>query len=217
MVSRNRKPSNTSAQLKSKPRKSPRNSPPPSPKPSAQLGRNKNTQNTPLTRIPKKRGPKPKVRPSEVLNRSRYLQWLLKECADEIDWEKLKAANTKTDVSEAFREIRMDAYWKEFHWRRSLILECVKDPDFPKVKQESQIRFLAESLGGDGAVELRRSRDICLEERNKLERRGRIIRCDPYIECTCGREGPAVHGYCPNCGAEIPSYLRSSFPRRIIV
>ena len=108
----------------------------------------------------------------------------------------------------------MKSYKEVLLARSSLILKCLKDPDFPKVKQEAQIRFLAESLGAGGDVKPRRSRDIYLEQRKKLKRRGRINRCDPYIGCSCGYEGPAVYGFCPSCEAEIPSFLRSSFPRR---
>ena len=216
MGMRKRKTSNTSAQLKSKGRKFPRNSPRPSPKPSAQLRTSKKPQKTLLTRIPKKRGPKHKVKPSEVLNRSRHLKWLLITCADEIDWPKLITAKTEAQIAEAFDKVPIKDYKRVLLARSSLILECLKDPDFPKVQLKAQIRFLAESLGGHGYVKLRRSRDICLEQRKKLKRRGTIIRCDPYIECTCSYEGPAVYGFCPNCEAEIPSFLRSSFPRRII-
>ena len=52
----------------------------------------------------------------------------------------------------------------------TLLFEIIHDPAFPKVRTNSQIRFLADSLGGSGVVKPRRSRDICAEERAKMKR-----------------------------------------------
>jgi hypothetical protein len=78
------------------------------------------------------------------------------------------------------------------------IFQIIHDPKFPQVRTKSQIRFLADSLGGCGLVTPGRSREICARERKKV--RYVIIRRDFYIECTCGYEGPALNGACQKCG-----------------
>jgi hypothetical protein len=80
-----------------------------------------------------------------------------------------------------------------------LILKIVCDPKFPRARAASQIHFLADSLGGQGLVTPRRSREICAEERSKV--RHVIVRREYYIECSCGYEGPARDGACRNCGS----------------
>jgi hypothetical protein len=88
-----------------------------------------------------------------------------------------------------------------------LILKIVRDPKFPRVRTTSQIHFLADSLGGQGFVTPRRSREICEEERSK--ERNFIVRREFYIECSCGYQGPARQGACPKCGtAELSRELR---------
>jgi len=79
-----------------------------------------------------------------------------------------------------------------------LILQIVRDPKFPAVRSASQIHFLADSLGGQGLVKPRRSREICAEERSKV--RHVIVRQEYYIECSCGYKGPALDGACRECG-----------------
>jgi hypothetical protein len=79
-----------------------------------------------------------------------------------------------------------------------LILKIVRDPKFPRIRSASQIHFLADSLGGQGFVTPRRSREICTEDRKTV--RHAIVRREYYIECSCGYEGPARDGLCRNCG-----------------
>ena len=79
-----------------------------------------------------------------------------------------------------------------------LILQILRDPKFPRARSASQIHFLADSLGGQGFVTPRRSREICAEERSKV--RHVIVRREYYIECSCGYQGPAFDGACRNCG-----------------
>ena len=79
-----------------------------------------------------------------------------------------------------------------------LILKVIRDPNFPRARATSQIHFLADSLGGQGYVTPRRSREICAEERKTI--RHVIVRREYYIECSCGYEGPARDGFCRNCG-----------------
>lgn len=80
-----------------------------------------------------------------------------------------------------------------------LILKILRDPKFPHARSKSQIHFLADSLGGQGFVTPRRSREICAEERSKVKHV--IVRREYYIECSCGYEGPARDGACRNCGS----------------
>src|SRR5436309_780592 len=47
------------------------------------------------------------------------------------------------------------------------IFGVLQDPKFPQVRPKSQIHFLADSLGADGLVKPRRSREICALERSK--------------------------------------------------
>jgi hypothetical protein len=88
-----------------------------------------------------------------------------------------------------------------------LILKIVRDTKFPRVRAKAQIRFLADSLGGQGFVEPRRSREICAAERSTEKHV--ILRREFYIECSCGYRGPARDGACPKCGtAELSSELK---------
>jgi hypothetical protein len=80
-----------------------------------------------------------------------------------------------------------------------LILKIMRDPKFPRARTTSQIHFLADSLGGQGFVTPRRSREICAEARKKV--RHVIMRREYYIECTCGYNGPALDGACRSCGS----------------
>jgi hypothetical protein len=87
------------------------------------------------------------------------------------------------------------------------VFEIIRDPLFPRVRSKSQIRFLADSLGADGLVKPRRSREICAKERKKV--RHKIVRRDYYIECSCGYAGPALNGACQKCGTiELSEELR---------
>jgi len=80
----------------------------------------------------------------------------------------------------------------------ALILAIVHDRRFPRARTASQIHFLADSLGGQGFVTPRRSREICAAERIKV--RHMIVRREYYIECSCGYKGPALDGACRDCG-----------------
>ena len=79
-----------------------------------------------------------------------------------------------------------------------LILKILRDPRFPAVRSAAQIGFLADSLGGQGLVTPRRSREICVLERRRV--RHVIVRREYYIECSCGYKGPALDGACRDCG-----------------
>jgi hypothetical protein len=79
-----------------------------------------------------------------------------------------------------------------------LMLAIVQERRFPRVRSEAQIQFLADSMGGQGIITPRRSREICAKERNKVEHF--ILRREYYIECSCGYKGPALNDCCPDCG-----------------
>jgi hypothetical protein len=79
-----------------------------------------------------------------------------------------------------------------------LVFQVVSDRRFPQHRSESQISFLANSLGANGKVKPRRSREICRKERSKPQYK--IVRKEFYIECTCGYSGPARDGACRECG-----------------
>jgi hypothetical protein len=81
-------------------------------------------------------------------------------------------------------------------------IEAVRDRHFPK-RRKTQARFLGDSLGADGELSARRSRDICEEQRAIQKRTHHIIRYEFYIECSCQFKGHSLDHACPNCGAEI--------------
>jgi len=80
----------------------------------------------------------------------------------------------------------------------ALMWRIIHDWRFPQVRSEAQIRFLADSMGGQGLITARRSREICSRERKKV--RHVILRREFYIECSCGYKGPALDGACRDCG-----------------
>jgi hypothetical protein len=84
-----------------------------------------------------------------------------------------------------------------------LIFKVVRDRRWPQVRAQAQIQFLADSLGAQGIVSPRRSREICAKERKKTKHV--ILRREFYIECSCGYTGPALDGACRNCGTATPS------------
>jgi hypothetical protein len=127
----------------------------------------------------------------------------------QLIWPKLGApllaARTEEDVKAAF-EAHGSSYASSFVPERvSDVLTLIRGRKFPK-RNDAQIYFLADSLGGRPKLSLRRSRDICERERAAQRRKSehRIIRNEFYIECTCGYQGPAFNNACRKCGTEIP-------------
>jgi len=110
---------------------------------------------------------------------------------------RLLAAHAPEEVTRAIREEAMGISGSLAQFSE-LIVKIIRDPKFPRARPSSQIHFLADSLGAQGFVTPRRSREICAEERKKV--RHVIVRRDYYIECSCGYEGPARDGACRNCG-----------------
>jgi hypothetical protein len=111
---------------------------------------------------------------------------------------RLLAARSAKEIVAAVREdaVGISGGMVQF---ADLILKILRDPKFPRARPKSQIHFLADSLGGQGFVTPRRSREICAEERSKVKHV--ILRREYYIECSCGYEGPARDGACRNCGS----------------
>ena len=110
---------------------------------------------------------------------------------------RLSAARSAEEITKAIRENAPDVSVSLAPYSE-LILRIVRDPKFPAVRSTSQIHFLADSLGGQGLVKPRRSREICAEERSRV--RHVIVRQEYYIECSCGYQGPALDGACRECG-----------------
>jgi hypothetical protein len=110
---------------------------------------------------------------------------------------RLLAAQSGEEVAKAVREeaVGISTGLEPYS---ELILKIKNDPKFPRARSTSQIHFLADSLGGQGFVTPRRSREICAEERGK--KRYFIVRREYYIECSCGYKGPARDGCCQDCG-----------------
>ncbi|MFL6439448.1 MAG: hypothetical protein ACJ71Q_17870 [Terriglobales bacterium] len=87
----------------------------------------------------------------------------------------------------------------------ALVFEIKNDPKFPHARRKSQVCFLADSLGANGVLTPRRSRDVCAEERAKAKRTNYIVRYEYYVECSCGYKGHSQDHACAVCGARIPS------------
>jgi hypothetical protein len=204
-VARKSKRARSSVQSRSKTRKVPRNSKPTGSKSSAQLSKGSRRSKSLLTGSEKKRGPKPKIRPSEVVNRAYDLRLTFTQAGEQLDWSRVLAAQSREEVISAFGQMN-ETYRRKFLYKPELILKCLKDPKFPKQNRKAQEEFIADSLAGDGRISIRRSRDICGDERSKERHQGKILRREFYIVCSCGYEGPALRDTCPDCGA-IVSYL----------
>ncbi len=110
---------------------------------------------------------------------------------------RLLAATSAENIAETVRQETPDisANLAPFS---PLMLKILRDRRFPQVRTEAQIQFLADSLGAQGIVTPRRSREICAKERNKVKHV--ILRREFYIECSCGYNGPALDGTCRDCG-----------------
>ena len=148
------------------------------------------------------RGRPPKVVRSAVVGRADNYRGILPMIWKELEVHLLKA-QTEEEVVKAFQVAQPGG--NEFPSLAPVILKAIKDPNFP-TRRKARINFLADSIAGVGLVTLRRSRDICAEERAAKEEAKRapyIIRYEYYIECSCGYKGHSEDHACPKCGAEI--------------
>lgn len=177
--------------------------------PSAQMAKPKKAperSNKSLDKVSQKgrRGPKPKVDASAVRGRADDYRLLLDNVWDQL-WPPLSKVQTGDDVIGAFR----DGYPGEHEFMpylAPLILKVLKERMFPK-RRSAQINFMADSLAARGLVSLRRSRDICAEDRAMMRRAHHILRCEFYVECSCGYKGHSHDHACRRCGAIIPEWL----------
>jgi hypothetical protein len=144
----------------------------------------------------KRRRGRPGVDRSQVLQTADQLSVILPGFWPRLV-QPLLAAQSPGDVTRVFEALGLVSTSFVPHWSE-LILKIIHDRRFPRVRAKAQIAFLADSLGAQGVVTPRRSREICAEERTKESHF--IVRRDYYIECTCGYEGPALKGACPDCG-----------------
>ncbi len=142
---------------------------------------------------------RPGIRRSLVVGTADHNRVLLAKVWPTLSPRLFRAENPE-EVTAAFDG--MDSYIRErfVPYLSDVILAVIRDPKFPHARAKSQINFLADSLAGGRRIRPRRSRDICAEERNKVEHK--IVRRDYYIACTCGYEGPALKGACAKCGTE---------------
>ena len=204
MVKRS-KISRPSANSRAKRRGLPHNTPTPVRKSSAEFGKLKNQPKSPLTKVGKKRGPKPRGRNLEYCNRAYDFKLLLELDRPRIDWPKMLSANSDEDLAWVLKDVCARAR-ERFFYKSELLLGALKDKQFPKHDRDAQERFIADSLAAEGKVSIRRSRDIVQQDRSARKKRGKIIRREFYIECSCGYHGPAFRDACPDCGAAV-SYL----------
>lgn len=202
---RKSKKARPSAQSRSKRRNSPRNHPTPATKSSANSATLEHTPKRRLTGIQKRPGPKPRVFGNALLS-ARHAYLVLSQSAAKIDLPKLATADSESDVVAALHEVPDHArLLLTGRWGKA-ILRWAKEKKFPKHNEQAILRHLADSIAGDGDVSPRTSRDICDRLRREERNRGRIIRREFYVECTCGYQGPALHDACPDCGAPV-SYI----------
>jgi hypothetical protein len=154
----------------------------------------------------KKRGPgRPGVRASEIAGRAYNHRLIFTQ-----NWERMREPLLKAQDEKAVIQAFDPPYAGEFEAIAPLILRVLRDPDFPKIKQEAQINFLADSLAGRGWVSPRRSRDICEQERAREKRTHHIISYEYWITCSCGYKGKSKDHACPRCGAEITLHVVDS-------
>lgn len=160
----------------------------------------------------KRPGPKPVAPYLDISKRAYDIAIKLRLLQNQIDWDVLfRAPRSIQNIKKAFVRAEQFPEMRDL-WEQTqnglLILDWLKEEKFPQTDLVAKMRHLAESIGGPsligrGKISLRRSRDICLEKRERG--RGTILRVDFYIECSCRYKGPAKDGRCPRCGATIPA------------
>jgi hypothetical protein len=158
------------------------------------------------------RGRPYKVLASEVSGRAYNYRLIFSQTWEKVS-DKLLNAQTEEDV---IRSFETTPYQREFQDLTGLILQVLREKDFPKKSAKAQTIFLAESLAARGEVAPRTSRDICAKARKQEAAKSRhhIIRHEFYVECSCGYKGPARDNACRRCSAEIirPLQLGSDLP-----
>ena len=144
-----------------------------------------------------RRGRRPSIAPALVRGSADRYRILLEGGWNELE-EPLLAAQTEEEIAKVFQRVLPNC--QDFLRLTPLILKAKAERVFPKRKR-AQIKFLADSIAGGGIVTLRRSRDICAEERAADARRHMILRYEYWIECSCGYKGRSENHCCRKCGA----------------
>jgi hypothetical protein len=119
-------------------------------------------------------------------------------------WPRLKKAKHETAVANAFTKSNVPDLHYFVPSLTTLILKVIQDRRLPKT-EDAQIRFFVDAIAARGAVSHRRSIDMVQAERKKAKDAHRIVRCELYVVCSCGYEGPSL-----NMGA-LTVVHRSSF------
>jgi hypothetical protein len=157
-------------------------------------------QKNPLDRVPRRqrRGRPPKIDPHFVRGSADTYRVLLERSWNELERLLVEPADQK------ICDLIQSAFPNNLDPPRlaSLIVEAMNEPTFPKRKR-ARINFIADSIAGHGLVTLRRSRDICTEQRAADAKRHMILRYEYWIECSCGYKGRSEHHCCKKCGAVI--------------
>ena len=140
------------------------------------------------------------VVPSAVWGRARDYRGIFAQLGHEL-WPLLLKSESEADVVRAFQSAIPGG--TEFPRQAALIFKVLQGRSFPK-REQSQINFLADSIAGQDIVTPRRSRDICAIERKREKHTHHILRCEFYVECSCGYRGPSLDRACRKCHAQIP-------------
>lgn len=150
-----------------------------------------------------RRGRPVKIQASWVRGRADNYRTILEQLWEKVAPRLLKA-QTRDDVVRSFGAETIGGYAFEFISLADLILQVLKERKFPKRQRRAQVNFLADSIGAQGVVAPRSSRDICERERTRIKRIHHIIRYEYYIECSCRYKGYSLNRACPKCEAEVP-------------
>lgn len=170
-----------------------------SPESSAKLSMAKKKAKPPLTAFQKRRGRKPILLPEEVLEHAEFMLKVVASLKDEIAWDKLEAARTEAEAESAIT--RVPPFYREILKDRfAAILTWVREGKFPRKNLKRKMHHFADSIAADIFMSPRRSRDICSEERKRVQNATTLLCREFYIECTCGYRGPARRGSCRRCG-----------------
>jgi len=148
-----------------------------------------------------RRGPKPRVRPSDVLLQAENFRLILGQVWDGL-WPLLSKAQSEEDVTKAFQEGARPCAQSFVPRLSQLLIGVLKETTFPQ-RPRSMQRFIADSAAALGDVTARRSRDICAQERLAKKRAHRILRYEFFIECSCGYQGHSRDHACPDCKTKI--------------
>jgi hypothetical protein len=165
----------------------------------------KNGLDTVSEKRPRGRGRR--LRFEEILGRAEDYRMVLDQVWDRL-WPLASTASDEVEILDAFQKgaSPYESYFTP--GLAALALKTLRERTFPK-RRRSRINFLADSLAGVGVVSLRRSRDICAEERARTQAQHHILRYEYYVECSCGYKGPSLNHACRKCNAAIEFPLGS--------